>query len=133
MPLIAFTKKLPTVFSEGGYHKVMLASLERLPHLVRTIVDQRVNSGFCTASFLACPVNSHADALDKIAGPGSGKLPVLFIENEAYKVLLPSGSLLPFLIQSVSTPDPFVTVSVYFQCNVTGTEAEAISNYQIPE
>lgn len=130
-----FNNVLATVFIEDGLQKFMISTKRVVPQIVRTIVDQRVNSAFCTVSFLANVADSYEEALAKYQDKKqfSSGVATVFVENGAYRVMLPNRELLPYLIQSVSVPeDSFVTVTVYCQCNVAASKKEALANYKQP-
>ena len=75
-----FNKDIPTVFTENGYHKVMLPNLEVIPHLTQTKVDCCVDCTFLEFKVLIgtkeadatlCKVKQYDNKTDLILPNGS--------------------------------------------------------------
>lgn len=84
-----FNKDIPTVFTENGYHKVMLPTGETLPHLIKTKVKCKVKSTELT--FVIMVVNKQVE--------GSGVC-LYHLEADRIVLTLPNGRQINFLNKS---------------------------------
>lgn len=57
----------------------------------------------------------------------------VFTENEAHKVMLPSGEVIPHLVQTIANDGiEMATVTMTLACNVVATKKDAIDRYNEP-
>lgn len=89
-----FNKDIPTVFTDNGYHKVMLPNLEIIPHLMQTKVDCCVDCTFLEFKVLIgtkdtdvnlCRVNQYDNKTDLIL-PNGSVLSLMKIQTLLYAV-----------------------------------------------
>ncbi|SFO05353.1 hypothetical protein SAMN05421741_11847 [Paenimyroides ummariense] len=84
-----FNKDIPTVFTENGYHKVMLPTGETLPHLIKTEVKCKVKS--TELAFVIMVANKQVE--------GSGVC-LYHLEADRIVLTLPNGKQIGFLNKS---------------------------------